>query len=92
MPSCVAERDPRTAIRLAAAPSSCISQPLRRASPRLIFRVIALLFALFAAIAIAEIGLRLCGFGHNYTYPMGSFFEPDSELPPRRLRCYRRAR
>ena len=40
----------------------------------------ALFLSLFAAIAIVEIGLRLCGFGHNYAYPMGSFFEPDSEL------------
>ena len=39
-----------------------------------------MLLALFAAITIAEIALRLCGFGHNYIYPMGSFFEPDSEL------------
>ncbi len=36
--------------------------------------------ALVAACGIAEIGLRICGYGHNYTNPMGSFFEPDSEL------------
>jgi len=36
--------------------------------------------ALNVAGGIAEIGLRICGFGHNYTNPMGSFFVPDSEL------------
>ncbi len=40
----------------------------------------ALGLALVTACGIVEVGLRLCGFGHNYTNPMGSFFEPDSEL------------
>ena len=36
--------------------------------------------ALVTACGVVELGLRICGFGHNYTNPMGSFFEPDSEL------------
>ena len=32
------------------------------------------------ACGVAELGLRICGYGRNYTNPMGSFFEPDSEL------------
>jgi lysophospholipase L1-like esterase len=36
--------------------------------------------ALVAACGIAELGLRICGFGRTYTNPAGSFFEPDSEL------------
>jgi lysophospholipase L1-like esterase len=65
-----------------AAPSSGITRPIRRTSSRRrpLFAAITLLSALFTAVAIAELCLRLCGFGHNYTYPMGSFFEPDSEL------------
>jgi lysophospholipase L1-like esterase len=36
--------------------------------------------ALVTACGVVELGLRICGYGHNYTNPMGSFFEPDSEL------------
>ena len=32
------------------------------------------------ACGIAELGLRVFNFGRKYTNPMGSFFEPDSEL------------
>jgi hypothetical protein len=35
---------------------------------------------LITACGISELGLRICGYGRNYTNPMGSFFEPDSEL------------
>ncbi len=81
MQSCVAEFEPRTAIRSAASASTEVPRPMRRTSSRrLLFRAIALFSALLTAIMFGEIGLRLCGFGHNYTYPMGSFFEPDSEL------------
>jgi hypothetical protein len=45
-----------------------------------IFPVVALSLGLFSACTIAEIGLRLCGYGRNYTNPMGSFFEPDREI------------
>jgi len=36
--------------------------------------------SLVIACGIAELGLRICGFGHNYTNPAGSFFVPDVEL------------
>ncbi len=35
--------------------------------------------SLFAAIAAAEIGLRIAGYGRSYTNPMGSFFVLDGE-------------
>ena len=36
--------------------------------------------ACVSACGVAEVGLRLCGYGRNYTNPMGSFFEADTEL------------
>jgi lysophospholipase L1-like esterase len=45
-----------------------------------LFRLVALGMALGTACGVAELGLRVCGYGRNYTNPMGSFFEPDSEL------------
>ena len=58
------------------------SEPSKRPSRRLrmVFPLLALGLALATASGMAEIGLRLCGYGRNYTNPMGSFFEPDSEL------------
>ena len=47
---------------------------------RILFPLAALTLALVTACGIAEIGLRICGYGHNYTNPMGSFFEPDGEV------------
>ena len=35
---------------------------------------------LVAACGIVELGLRVAGYGRNYTNPMGSFFEPDGDL------------
>ncbi len=47
---------------------------------RICFPLLAIGLGLVAACGVAELGLRICGFGHNYTNPMGSFFEPDGEL------------
>jgi lysophospholipase L1-like esterase len=47
---------------------------------RILFPLGAVALALVAACAVFELGLRICGYGHNYTNPMGSFFEPDGEL------------
>jgi hypothetical protein len=47
---------------------------------RIIFRVAALTLALVMSCAVVEIGLRICGYGRNYTNPMSSFFEPDGEV------------
>jgi lysophospholipase L1-like esterase len=47
---------------------------------RIFFPMLAMGMALLAAFGVVEIGLRIFGFGRNYTNPAGSFFEPDSEL------------
>ena len=47
---------------------------------RILFPLVALTLALLAACAVAELALRICGYGRNYTNPMGSFFEPDNEV------------
>ncbi len=52
------------------------SSPLRR----ILFPLLAICLGLVVACGIAELGLRIGGYGRNYTNPMGSFFEPDSEL------------
>jgi hypothetical protein len=83
MQSCVAQLDPGITIRTAAAARSAGAAPaVGRASARRsrFFAVMALFLSFFIAVAIGETGLRLCGFGRDYTYPMGSFFEPDVEL------------
>ena len=63
--------------------TECI--PLRRTEirstkRRILFPLLALVLALVAACGVVELGLRICGYGRNYTNPMGSFFEPDSDL------------
>ena len=62
-------------------PASARQRP-RPSSPvrRIVFPLLAICLALVAACGIAELGLRIGGYGRNYTNPMGSFFEPDSEL------------
>jgi lysophospholipase L1-like esterase len=47
---------------------------------RILFSLAAIGLGVVAACGVAELGLRICGYGHNYTNPMGSFFEPDAEL------------
>lgn len=54
----------------------CASSPVRR----IFFPLLAMGLALVTAYGVAEVGLRICGYGRNYTNPAGSFFEPDSEL------------
>jgi lysophospholipase L1-like esterase len=71
----VLETTPERAID--AAPIGRPTLSLRR---RVIFSLVAFLLALAAALAVAEIALRICGFGHNYTNPMGSFFTADGEI------------
>ena len=59
------------------------AQRVRRSSSllrRILFPLVAIGLALVAACGIAELGLRICGFGRTYTNPAGSFFEPDGEL------------
>ena len=46
---------------------------------RVLFPALAMCASLFAAIAAAEIGLRIAGYGRSYTNPMGSFFVLDGE-------------
>jgi hypothetical protein len=83
MQSCTAQLDPDitmrgdAAARLAGVPPAVGRAPTRR---KALFVAMALVLSVFIALTIAETGLRLFGFGHNYTYPMGSFFEPDAEL------------
>jgi lysophospholipase L1-like esterase len=81
MQTCVADFTDRSGVATDVAPVIAVPRNRRvSAQRRPIFAAVSLLLAVFFAVAIAEIGLRLCGFGHNYTYPMGSFFEPDAEL------------
>ncbi len=47
---------------------------------RILFPLLALGLGLLAACGMAELLLRAFGYGRNYTNPMSSFFEPDSEL------------
>jgi lysophospholipase L1-like esterase len=47
---------------------------------RILFPLVALTLALVTACGVVELGLRICGYGRNYTNPMGSFFEPDGDL------------
>jgi hypothetical protein len=57
--------------------------PLRRpvsGTRRILFSLAALGISVITTCAVVELGLRCCGYGRNYTNPMGSFFEPDSEL------------
>ena len=52
--------------------------PLERTKPRsrarrILFPLLALTLALVTACGAVELGLRICGYGRNYTNPMGSF-------------------
>ena len=52
----------------------------RRRLRRILFPLVATILGFIAACGAVEFGLRICGYGRNYTNPMGSFFEPDNEL------------
>lgn len=54
------------------------SKPISTRLRRRLFPIAALGIALLAACGLAEVGLRICGYGRAYTNPMGSFFEPDA--------------
>lgn len=53
---------------------------IRSTKKRILFPLVALTLSLVTACGVAELGLRICGYGRNYTNPMGSFFEPDSDV------------
>ncbi len=69
----ISEREPEQTVPTG---RLCVSSRLRR----IIFPLAAMGVGLSLAFGIAEIGLRICGFGRTYTNPAGSFFEPDREL------------
>ncbi len=74
----------RAAVTPIASPAAApVPAPRVRAASlrrRILFPLLASCMSLIAACAVAEITLRVCGYGRSYTNPMGSFFVPDNEL------------